>query len=324
MKKEKLLEVKGLKKYFPVMAGVFRHKIADIKAVDGVSFDIKEGETLGLVGESGCGKTTIARCITLLYMPTEGEIIYRGKDITKMKGKELKKFRREVSMIFQDPYLSLNPRLPIGEIVGEPLEIHGIAKGKEKDKIVMSLLREVGLEEYHIYRYPFAFSGGQKQRIAIARALALTPKLIIADEPVSGLDVSIRASILNLLKELQRKHNLTMLFISHDLSVVKYMSERIAVMYLGKIVEIAESNKLFEKSVHPYTQALISAIPEPDPTIRKKEFIILKGEVPSPLNPPSGCRFHPRCPLAMPICSKEEPKLKEVENEHLVACHLAS
>lgn len=324
MKKEKLLEVKGLKKYFPVMGGVFRHKIADIKAVDGVSFDIKEGETLGLVGESGCGKTTIARCITLLYMPTEGEIIYRRNDVTKMKGKELKKFRREVSMIFQDPYLSLNPRLPIGEIVGEPLEIHGIAKGKEKDKIVMSLLREVGLEEYHIYRYPFAFSGGQKQRIAIARALALTPKLIIADEPVSGLDVSIRASILNLLKELQRKHNLTMLFISHDLSVVKYMSERIAVMYLGKIVEIAESNKLFEKSVHPYTQALISAIPEPDPTIRKKEFIILKGEVPSPLNPPSGCRFHPRCPLAMPICSKEEPKLKEVENEHLVACHLAS
>ncbi|MCD6262797.1 ABC transporter ATP-binding protein [Candidatus Bathyarchaeota archaeon] len=306
------------------MGGVFRHKIADIKAVDGVSFDIKEGEILGLVGESGCGKTTIARCITLLYMPTAGEIIYRGNDVTKMKGKELKKFRREVSMIFQDPYLSLNPRLPIGEIVGEPLEIHGIAKGKEKDKIVMSLLREVGLEEYHIYRYPFAFSGGQKQRIAIARALALTPKLIIADEPVSGLDVSIRASILNLLKELQRKHNLTMLFISHDLSVVKYMSERIAVMYLGKIVEIAESNKLFEKSLHPYTQALISAIPEPDPTIRKKEFIILKGEVPSPLNPPSGCRFHPRCPLAMPICSKEEPKLKEAENEHLAACHLAS
>jgi len=318
-----LLRIENLKVYFPITGGVIPRTIGYVKAVDGVSFTIEEGKTLGLVGESGCGKTTIARTIVLLNKPISGSIYYKGKNVFKMNKKELMKYKREVQIIFQDPYLSLNPRLPIGEIIGEPLEIHGIAKGRKKEAVVRKLLVDVGLEEDHIYRYPFAFSGGQRQRIAIARALALRPKFIVADEPVSALDVSTRASILNLLKRLQSDYGLTFLFISHDLATLRYIADRVAVMYLGKIVEISDVRRIYEKPLHPYTQALISSIPIPDPSIRRK-WIPLKGEVPSPINPPSGCRFHPRCEYAEKACSEKEPTLVEVEPDHWVACHLYS
>ncbi|RLE32587.1 peptide ABC transporter ATP-binding protein, partial [Candidatus Acetothermia bacterium] len=295
-----LLEVRGLKKYFPVRRGVFRRIVGWVKAVDDVDFFIQEGETLGLVGESGCGKTTTGRTILRLIEPTAGEILFRSQrlgrvvDIAKMKPREMKPLRREMQIIFQDPYSSLNPRMTVGDIVGEPLVVHRVARGKEKERRVAELLQAVGLKPEHMRRYPHEFSGGQRQRIGIARALALDPQLIVCDEPVSALDVSIQAQVLNLLEDLQDEFHLTYLFIAHDLSVVKHISDRVAVMYLGKIVELAETEELFTHPMHPYTEALLSAVPIPDPDY-KKERILLQGDVPSPINPPSGCYFHPRC-----------------------------
>jgi len=324
---EMLLEVKGLKKYFPVRKGVFRRVVAHVKAVDRIDFFIKKGETLGLVGESGCGKTTTGRCILRLIEPTAGQVIFyqdgQGIDITKLRSRQLKALRREMQIIFQDPYSSLNPRMTIGDIVGEPLVVHRIARGKEREQRVKELLEAVGLNPQYMKRYPHEFSGGQRQRIGIARALALDPQLIIADEPVSALDVSIQAQVLNLLEDLQKEFGLTYLFIAHDLSVTKHISDRIAVMYLGKIVEMANTDELFKNPKHPYTEALLSAVPVPDPDY-EMERIILKGDVPSPVNPPPGCNFHPRCMYAKEICSQEEPKFIDYGGEHYASCHFAN
>ena len=314
-----IIQVNELVKYFPIRGGFLQKVVAWVQAVDNVSFTIREGETVGLVGESGCGKTTIGRTMLRLVEPTSGSVMFEGTDIFKLRGRELKEMRRNMQIIFQDPYASLDPRSPIGESVAEGLKIHGIGNSKERHETVIEMLRKVGLEDYHARRYPHEFSGGQRQRIGIARALALRPKFIIADEPVSALDVSIQSQVLNILKDLQREFGLTYLFIAHNLSVVEHISDRVAVMYLGKMVEMAGRDELFRNPLHPYTQALMSAIPVPDPTL-SRERIILQGDVPSPVNPPSGCRFHPRCPVAFDHCSVQEPPLIEVSPDHLVAC----
>jgi oligopeptide/dipeptide ABC transporter ATP-binding protein len=313
--------VRNLVKHFPVKAGIFQRTVAVVKAVDGVSFQIRKGETFGLVGESGCGKTTTGRCVLMLETPTSGEIVFKGVDITKLNQKQLRKLRPKMQIVFQDPFSSLNPRLPIKEIIGEAIAYHKIAKGREVERRVQELLEMVGLSVEHMNRYPHEFSGGQRQRICIARALATEPDLIVCDEAVSALDVSIQSQILKLLENLQAKLGVAYLFISHALNVVKYISHRIGVMYLGKLVEVAESEELYLNPLHPYTKALISAVPVPDPKVKRKK-IILKGDVPSPLNPPQGCRFVTRCPQAMQVCAEIEPQLVEVTPNHLVACHL--
>lgn len=317
-----LVEVRHLKKYFPVQSGIIRRTVAHVQAVDDVSFEVYPGETLGLVGESGCGKTTAGRLVLRLLEPTGGTVLFEGRDIFAVRGGELKALRRNMQMIFQDPYSSLDPRLPIGEAVMEGLNIHGIGTPQERFERMLDTLAKVGLEPYHARRYPHEFSGGQRQRIGIARALALHPKFIVCDEPVSALDVSIQSQVLNLLKDLQQEFGLTYLFIAHNLSVVEHISDRVAVMYLGKIVEVAGRQEIFDHPLHPYTKALLSAIPIPNPRL-KRERIILKGDVPSPIRPPSGCRFHPRCPWARPRCSEEEPLLRELATGHRVACHFA-
>ena len=315
-----LLEVRNLRKYYPVTKGfIFQHQVGAVKAVDDVSFFIRKGETLGLVGESGCGKTTTGRVILRLQEPTHGEALFEGRDIFKLGKEELRRLRRDMQIIFQDPYSSLNPRMTVGDIIGEPLEIHKLARGKEKVRRVQELLEVVGLSPYHANRYPHEFSGGQRQRIGIARALAVNPKLIIADEPVSALDVSIQAQVLNLLEELQKEFGLTYLFIAHDLSVVKHISDRIAVMYLGRIVELAAADEHFSNPQHPYTEALLSAVPIPNPEMRR-ERIILPGDVPSPINPPAGCRFHTRCLYAQPSCKVDDPAFADIGGGHYVAC----
>jgi len=318
-----LLSVKNLKMHFPITQGIIlQRQVGSVKAVDDISFDIKEGETLGLVGESGCGKSTTGRAILQLYKPTAGTVEFDGKDLTKLSGGDMRRMRREVQMIFQDPYASLNPRMTVGSIIGEPLEIHSLAKGKAKTERVQELLRTVGLNPYFANRYPHEFSGGQRQRIGIARALAVEPKFIVADEPISALDVSIQAQIINLMEELQEKLGLTYLFIAHDLAVVRHISDRVAVMYVGKMVELTDRNEIFDNPLHPYTRALLSSIPIPDPLLEKRRSrMILVGDVPSPVNPPSGCRFNPRCPYAEDNCKVDEPQLTEVRVGHFVACH---
>ncbi len=316
-----MVEVKNLKMYFPIVRGLLRHKVADVKAIDDISFYIKKHETLGLVGESGCGKTTTGRCILRLYQPTSGSIIFEGKDISTEGEGKLKPLRANMGAIFQDPYGSLNPRQTAGSIVGDPLKVHNMATGTELEDRVAELLRLVGLHPAMRNRVPHEFSGGQRQRIGVARALACRPSLVICDEPISALDVSIQAQIINLLEELQEKMGLTYLFIAHDLSVVQHISDRVAVMYLGRIVEITTSEELYENPLHPYTKALLSAIPIPDPKLEKtRTRIVLKGEVPSPVNPPIGCHFHPRCNLATDECSQTRPPLRDVGGGHQVAC----
>ncbi len=328
-----LLRIENLKMYFPINQGIiFQRHVGDIKAVDGLSFNINRGETLGLVGESGCGKSTTGRAILQLYRPTAGTVEFDGTDLTTLKGEPLRKMRRNMQMIFQDPYASLNPRMTVGSIIGEPLEVHNIASGKERRERVKELLNIVGLNPYFINRYPHEFSGGQRQRIGVARALAVQPDFIVCDEPISALDVSIQAQVINLLEDLQEKFGLTYLFIAHDLAVVRHISDRIAVMYLGKIVELTDRATLYRVPMHPYTQALLSAVPIPDPFAeeeREKKRVILEGDVPSPANPPKGCNFCTRCPLkgrAMQEkginCDEVEPEFREVETGHWVACHL--
>jgi len=323
LKERILLKVNGLKKYFPIKRGVFSKTVGYVQAVDGVNFYIKKRETLGLVGESGCGKTTTGRLISGLLEPTAGEVDFEGVNIFKLDKEKMRVARRNIQIIFQDPFSSLNPRMMVGDIIGEPFVIHKVARGEEKKKRVSNLLETVGLEPRYRRRYPHEFSGGQRQRIGIARALALNPKLIVCDEPVSALDVSIQAQVINLLEDLRAKFGLTYLFIAHDLSVIKHISNRVAVMYLGKIVELADTEELYRNPLHPYTEALLSAVPIPDPTLNQKR-IVLEGDVPSPINPPSGCYFHTRCKYAKPICSKREPPLTEIGKEHYVACHLRS
>jgi oligopeptide transport system ATP-binding protein len=320
---ETLVTVDDLKMYFPVTAGlIFQRKVADVKAVDGVSFFIKRGETLGLVGESGCGKSTTGRAILQLYRPTAGRVHFDGIDLTTIKGGDLRRFRRRMQMIFQDPYASLNPRMSVGSIIAEPLAIHNLAKGKARKERVQELLSVVGLNPYYANRYPHEFSGGQRQRIGIARALAVEPDFIVCDEPVSALDVSIQAQIINLLEDLQDRFGLTYLFIAHDLSVVRHISDRVAVMYLGHIAELADRNELYENPLHPYTKALLSAVPIPDPALEsRRERIILTGDVPSPLRPPSGCVFNTRCPIAIDECRQRIPEWRSVGKDHWVACH---
>jgi peptide/nickel transport system ATP-binding protein/oligopeptide transport system ATP-binding protein len=314
-----LIEVRNLVKHFPVRAGILQRVSGWVQAVDDVSFTIRRGETLGLVGESGCGKTTVGRTMLRLIEPTSGTVSFNGTDVFRLRGAELKGMRRNMQIIFQDPYSSLDPRMPIGESVAEGLKIHRIGAARERQATVIDMLRKVGLEEYHSRRYPHEFSGGQRQRIGIARALALRPQFIVADEPVSALDVSIQSQVLNILKDLQQEFHLTYLFIAHNMSVVEHISDRVAVMYLGKVAELAERSELFSNPLHPYTQALMSAIPMPDPHVRKQR-ILLPGDVPSPLNPPSGCRFHPRCPVAMDHCAVQEPAFQEVSPGHWAAC----
>ncbi len=323
VKQDVLLRVDKLRMYFPITQGIIlQKKVGDVRAVDDVSFFIRKGETLGLVGESGCGKSTTGRSILQLYRPTGGSVKFGETELTKVQGEELRKMRRKMQMIFQDPYASLNPRMTVGDIIGEPLDIHKLAKGKARNERVQELLRLVGLNPYFANRYPHEFSGGQRQRIGVARALAVEPEFIVCDEPVSALDVSIQAQIINLLEELQGEFGLTYLFIAHDLSVVRHISDRIAVMYVGKIVELADRNDLYMKPLHPYTKALMSAVPVPDPNVEKRrQRVILTGDVPSPVNPPKGCRFHPRCRYAKENCSVDEPEFKEVEHDHWVACH---
>jgi len=317
-----LVEIKNLVKYFPVRGGLLQRVVAWVQAVDNVSFSIKEGETLGMVGESGCGKTTIGRTILRLIPATSGKVYFDGQDVFAARARELKALRRNMQIIFQDPFSSLDPRMPVGESIAEGLLVHGMGNRQERFEVVINTLRKVGLQDYHARRYPHEFSGGQRQRIGIARALAVEPQFIVCDEPISALDVSIQAQIINLLEELQERLGLTYLFIAHDLSVVRHISDRVAVMYLGKIVEIADRTTLYEDPLHPYTRALLSAVPIPDPVVeRKRTRIILTGDVPSPVNPPSGCRFHPRCPFAKSACSQEEPELREVEKDHWVSCH---
>jgi oligopeptide transport system ATP-binding protein len=323
--KEVLVSVRGLKKHFPITAGIIiQRQVGAVKAVDGVSFDIIKGETLGLVGESGCGKSTTGRTLLQLYKPTEGSVIFEGHELTTMQGEELRKMRRRMQMIFQDPFASLNPRMSVGRIVSEPLRIHKTITGKkEQQEYVEHLLEKVGLNPYFVNRYPHEFSGGQRQRIGVARALALEPSFIVADEPISALDVSIQAQVVNLLEELQAELELTYLFIAHDLSMVRHICNRVAVMYLGKIVELADSNELYENPLHPYTQALLSAVPVPDPMVEeRRQRVILTGDVPSPANPPTGCNFNTRCPVRFDLCYEEpDPELIEASPGHWVACH---
>jgi len=321
---EVLLSVDKLVKYFPIMRGVIiQRQVGAVHAVDGVSFDIYKGETLGLVGESGCGKSTTGRAILQLYRPTSGSVLFEGVDLVKIKGEKLRQMRRRMQMIFQDPYASLNPRMTVGQIISEPLIIHDISKGKEAQERAEDLLKLVGLNPAYTNRYPHEFSGGQRQRIGVARALALDPDLIVCDEPISALDVSIQAQVVNLLEDLQSQLGLTYLFIAHDLSMVRHISDRVAVMYLGKVVELTSRDELYAHPLHPYTQALLSAVPIPDPVIEaKRKRIILTGDVPSPVNPPSGCHFRTRCPLAAEICKEKEPEWREVQPVHWVACHM--
>ncbi len=320
-----LLSVRNLVKHFPITRGIiFQKKIGAVHAVDDISFDIQRGETLGLVGESGCGKSTTGRTILQLYRPTSGQVLFEGIDLVTLKGNELRKMRRRMQMIFQDPYASLNPRMTVGEIIGEPLLIHGVAKGKAIQERVEQLLELVGLNPAFSNRYPHEFSGGQRQRIGVARALALQPDLIVCDEPISALDVSIQAQVVNLLEDLQHQFGLTYLFIAHDLSMVRHISDRVAVMYLGVLVELADRNDLYNNPLHPYTQALLSAVPIPDPFVEeRRRRIILEGDVPSPVNPPSGCRFRTRCKYAKEICSDVKPEWRELQPGHFVACHFA-
>jgi len=320
-----LLQVQDLKMYFPIIQGIIiQRRVGDIKAVDGISFSIKKGETLGLVGESGCGKSTTGRAILQLYRPTAGHVFFKGEDLTQLKGEALRRKRRQMQMIFQDPYASLNPRMTVGNIISEPLEVHNIYRTRaERRERVQELLREVGLNPYFVNRYPHEFSGGQRQRIGVARALAVNPEFIVCDEPISALDVSIQAQIINLLEDLQAEYNLTYLFIAHDLSVVRHISNRVAVMYLGKLAELADRDELYNNPLHPYTQALLSAVPIPDPVIEeKRQRIILEGDVPSPANPPKGCNFCTRCPRVMDVCYEVEPEFRDLGGDHWVACHL--